>query len=208
MELVVYTRNSRLTVVITGARKRKYDHTYRTVTQDHELWGWRNIIRGIIHYKHRWRWRVIQELTERCLWPSGAWKQRSDNVHHGVSWDAGLLNQVKYHKSDMIWTYLQFSFLNIRAIRRTSLAFVSHACHCFVSAADAAGWQWKTRSRMSADDGEIYQADQNVVGRWASIRLLTIDLLLLFSLSPIGNDRIYYLARQIRYIRDAWKNGY
>lgn len=37
VELIVYTRNSRLTVMITGARKRKYDHSYRTVTLDHEL---------------------------------------------------------------------------------------------------------------------------------------------------------------------------
>ena len=34
--LIVYTRNNRLTVVITSARKQGYDHTYWTVTQDHE----------------------------------------------------------------------------------------------------------------------------------------------------------------------------
>lgn len=35
--LIVYTRDNRLTVLITGARKRKFDHTYRIGTKDHEL---------------------------------------------------------------------------------------------------------------------------------------------------------------------------
>ena len=155
VELIVYARGSRLTVVITGARKRKYDHSYRTVTQDHELWGWRNIIRGIIHYKHRWRWRVVQELTEWCLWPSGAWKQRSDNVHKTV---------IEYHRTTVCW--IRLSIIKVTWwIRRTSLVFVS--MHARVL------YQRQTQQDGNGRHGAGWR--RTMVNSTKQIRMLSVD---------------------------------
>jgi hypothetical protein len=53
--LIVYTRSNRLTVAITGARKQKFDHTYRIVTQDHESPDCRvNIIVARLTKYHPW----------------------------------------------------------------------------------------------------------------------------------------------------------
>ena len=66
------------------------DHNHQTVTQDHScqsveyiqlLSGWQKTLHGARDYKPQWRWWIIPDLTDRCLWSPSARRQEPDNIH-------------------------------------------------------------------------------------------------------------------------------